>query len=116
MNDQMMLILGTLGITAIVIGILFVINDHIKPRIKELSKAEDDSVMNIFAKIASSSSVAFEEALKNAFNEAIADGVITKEEAMNIITLTFSAVKDNIIKTSSELIKNRNTVDDSDPP
>jgi len=49
-------------------------------------------------------STAFEAALKKSFNEAIEDGVITREEAINIITTTFIAVKNQFIATSKDII------------
>ena len=54
---------------------------------------------------------AFEKTLKETFNEAIDDGVITKDELFNIVTKTIASVKDQVI---SDLTDDINESSESD--
>ena len=53
----------------------------------------------------------FEKTLKETFNEAIDDGVITKDELFNIVTKTIASVKDQVI---SDLTDDINESSESD--
>jgi hypothetical protein len=103
MNDTL-IIIGTIVIVAIVVIVCHVVDTRVNSYLKKYSDSRDSEEAKTIAKVAANASTAFEEALKKSFNEAIADGVITKEEAIKIITDTFTAVKNEFIDTSKDLI------------
>lgn len=104
MNADAMVILSTIIIVAVVVIVCYIVDTRIREYLKKYSEAHDNEEAATIAKVASNVSTAFEVALKKSFNEAIADGVITREEAINIITTTFIAVKDQFISTSKDII------------
>ena len=104
MNDEVLLIMGTVVIAAIAVVICHIVDTRVKEYLKKYSEARDTGEAATIAKVASNATTAFEAALKKSFNEAIADGVITREEALKIVTDTFTAVKDEFINTSKDLI------------
>lgn len=104
MNDESLIIVSTVLIVAAVVIVCYIVDHHIKEYLKKYTEARDSMETATVAKVVSNATTAFEEALKKSFNDAIADGVITKAEALKIVTDTFTAVKDEFIKTSKELI------------
>ena len=104
MNADAMVILSTIIIVAVVLIVCYIIDTRVKEYLKKYTEAHDSEETATIVSVASNVSSAFEAALKKSFNEAIADGVITREEALNIVSKTFTAVKDEFIKTSKDLI------------
>jgi antitoxin component YwqK of YwqJK toxin-antitoxin module len=113
MSDNTILVIGTLAVVAIVLIACYVVETKIKSYIESFANKRDDTEAKSLAKVASNAATAFEEALKQSFNEAIEDGVITKAEALNIVTTSFEAVKNEIIKNSIKLINNESLDDTS---
>lgn len=103
-NSDAMVILSTIVIVAVIVIVCYIVDTRVKEYLKKYTEAHDTDEAATIAKVASNVSTAFEAALKKSFNEAIADGVITREEAINIITTTFIAVKDQFITTSKDII------------
>lgn len=95
-------VITILAVIAIAI-ICFVFSQKIKVMLKDISKSEDKLVGKT-AKLVSESANAFEESLKQAFNEAIADGVITKDEALSIVTKTMEATRAQFITSLTNRI------------
>jgi hypothetical protein len=104
MNADAMVILSTIIIVAVVLIVCYMIDTRVKEYLKKYTEAHDSEETATIVSVASNVSSAFEAALKKSFNEAIADGVITREEALDIVSKTFTAVKDEFIKTSKDLI------------
>ena len=107
------IIVGTIVIVAIAVIICYVIDKHVKSYLKKFADSQEQNETATFAKVAEGMTVAFEEALRRSFNEAIEDGIITKEEALKIVTDTFTAVKNEFIKSSKSYINNERPVLDS---
>lgn len=118
MNADAMVILSTIVVVAVVLIVCYIIDSRVKEYLKKYAEAHDSNEAATIVNVASNVSTAFEAALKKSFNEAIADGVITREEALDIISKTFTAVKDEFIKTSKDLINEeqelKEAVDDVD--
>ena len=104
MTDDAMTILSTIIIVAVIVIVCYLVDSRLKEYLKKYTEAHGSEETATIAKVASNVSTAFEVALKKSFNDAIADGVITRDEAIGIITTTFAAVKDEFIKTSKDLI------------
>ena len=114
MNDEVLIIIGTIVIAAIAVIICHIVDVRVREYLKKYTESHDSEEANTVAKVASNAATAFEEALKKSFNEAIADGIITKAEALKIVTDTFTAVKDEFLNTSKDLINKEKLVKEFD--
>ena len=83
----------------IVIAVICYIMSRSVKKVLDDKKQSDNEVEAKSASIISETATAFETALKQSFNEAIADGVITKEEALKIVTASIAAVKTQFVKS-----------------
>lgn len=90
-------IITILGVIAIAV-ICYIMSNNVKKVLDEKKKSEN-AIESKTAGIISETAEAFETALKQSFNDAIADGVITKEEALKIVAASISAVKTQFVKS-----------------
>lgn len=95
-------IITIVGVIVIAI-ICYIMSNNVKKVLDEKKKSEN-ALEARSASIVSDTAAAFETALKQAFNDAIADGVITKEEALKIVVASISAVKSQFVKSMTSEI------------
>ena len=82
----------------VIAAICYIMSRNVK-KVLDDKKQSDNEVEAKSASVISETATAFETALKQSFNEAIADGVITKEEALKIVTASIAAVKAQFVKS-----------------
>ena len=82
----------------VIAAICYIMSRNVK-KVLDDKKQSDNEVEAKSAGIILETATAFETALKQSFNEAIADGVITKEEALKIVTASIAAVKTQFVKS-----------------
>ena len=93
--------------------ICYSLDKHIKQYLEDKKHSDMEEVSNV-AGIVSATADTFEVVLKNEFNKALEDGVITKEEAIEIVTHSLQALKKQFIRsTVDEINTDREEVTES---
>lgn len=99
-SEAVLASVGTLVVVVVVAAIFYFVDKKLKKMVENQSKIGLNSMITLT--LVNRAINTFEKSLRKSFNDAMEDGVITKQELILIIATTASDVKDEIINVLRE--------------